>query len=587
MVKTTLKVFSVCPSAFGGLVVQIPSYFYRKKILSSLHTLLPEGTVFSPMPLGLKSDQLHSQIDMLDSLVKGEHIIRKGIFDREKFDQLLIFNLIKNLEKNVSSCICSEIDKEDQQKSKGLKSNFFIFFEEKCTDDSDEEKLSWSIRDRIALNLLLNDVVDAFNKDEISIDTSDVLEVQTAKKIFNEVVTEEPQLNFLLETAKILSVEGFRPIFFTLSVSRALAALGERRVVSQEDLELAISLSLFPKAKSLPDYSRHSEEELQKENVDNSSHEESQDISSSQDNASENDSEKQVDLNEERETESVEAFLQESILNEFLKKEYVQRVSSNSENGNGQGLNESSLSGKGYRSINWRPGASNHIKIIESIQAAIPHQSQRIKLLKNRKKMRIYVLPNDLKVVKRRKKTRNTTVFLVDASGSSASRRLGEAKGAVELLLSQCYIRRDEVALISFKGKKSELLLAPTRSLVRAKKCLLGLRGGGGTPMSMALEHAFNVCNFEYSQGKIPALVVLSDGGANVTKDGIGNRKQAYEEAVIVARLFKNSGIKSIFIDIAENPLIQTKHLADIVGSTYVALPKANSKRIVDIVNTS
>ena len=413
--------------------------------------------------------------------------------------------------------------------------------------------------------------------------------MQAAKKIFNEVVTEESQLHFLLETAKILSIEGFRPIFFTLSVSRALAALGDRKVVSQEDLELAIALSLFSKANSLPDYSQHSEEELQKENVENSPIEESKNMSNSQNNTSEKDSQKQVDLNEEKEkeTESVEVFLQEQILNDFLKKEYVQRVVSNSENGKGQGLNENSLSGRGYRSMNWRPGTSNQIKIIESIQAAIPHQSQRIKLFKSRKKMRVYVLPNDLRVVKRRSKIRNTTVFLVDASGSSASRRLGEAKGAVELLLSQCYIRRDEVALISFKGKKSELLLAPTRSLVRAKKCLLGLRGGGGTPMSMALEHAFNVCNFEYSQGKIPALVILSDGGANVTKDGVGNRKQAYEEAVTVARLFKNSGIKSIFIDIAENPLIQTKHLADIVGSTYVALPKANSKRIVDIVNTS
>ena len=68
--------------------------------------------------------------------------------------------------------------------------------QEKCTEDSDEEKLFWSIRDRIAFNLLLNDVVDAFNQDEISIDTSDVLEVQIAKKIFNEVVIEEPQLNF-------------------------------------------------------------------------------------------------------------------------------------------------------------------------------------------------------------------------------------------------------------------------------------------------------------------------------------------------------------------------------------------------------
>ena len=118
MVKTALKVFSVCPSALGGLVVQIPSYFYRKKILISLHTLLPEGTVFSPMPLGLKSDQLNSQIDMLDSLVKGEHIIRKGIFDREKFDQLLIFNLIKNLEKNVAAVSVQKLIKRSSKNQK-------------------------------------------------------------------------------------------------------------------------------------------------------------------------------------------------------------------------------------------------------------------------------------------------------------------------------------------------------------------------------------------------------------------------------------------------------------------------------------
>ena len=59
---------------------------------------------------------------------------------------------------------------------------------------------------------------------------------------------------------------------------------------------------------------------------------------------------------------------------------------------------------------------------------------------------------------------------------------------AVELLLADCYVRRDEVAVIAFRGKGAELLLPPTRSLVRAKRALAGLPGGGGTPLAHALE---------------------------------------------------------------------------------------------------
>ena len=89
---------------------------------------------------------------------------------------------------------------------------------------------------------------------------------------------------------------------------------------------------------------------------------------------------------------------------------------------------------------------------------------------------------DDFRIVRFRQRIGTTTVFAVDASGSSAMHRLGEAKGAVELLLADCYVRRDQVALLAFRGQGATLLLPPTGSLLRAKRSLAGLPGGVPDP---------------------------------------------------------------------------------------------------------
>ena len=86
-------------------------------------------------------------------------------------------------------------------------------------------------------------------------------------------------------------------------------------------------------------------------------------------------------------------------------------------------------------------------------------------------------------------------------SGSSALARLAEAKGAVELLLAQAYVRRAKVALIAFRGTTAELLLPPTRSLARAKRCLGDLAGGGGTPIAAGLSAALDLAMAAKGEG--------------------------------------------------------------------------------------
>jgi magnesium chelatase subunit D len=88
----------------------------------------------------------------------------------------------------------------------------------------------------------------------------------------------------------------------------------------------------------------------------------------------------------------------------------------------------------------------------------------------------------DLRVRRFQTRAEVLTIFAVDASGSSALARLAEAKGAVELLLAEAYVKRAQVALIAFRGTGAELLLPPTRSLARARRLLAELPGGAAAP---------------------------------------------------------------------------------------------------------
>ncbi|MFO7766847.1 MAG: VWA domain-containing protein [Pelovirga sp.] len=112
-------------------------------------------------------------------------------------------------------------------------------------------------------------------------------------------------------------------------------------------------------------------------------------------------------------------------------------------------------------------------------------------------------------------------VFVVDASESMATgarQRMIAARGAIVGLLVGAYQRRDQVALIAFRGERAELLLPPTDSIVLARERLRHLVIGGATPFSGGLQRAQHL--IESSQRRDPALlpmlVVVSDGEANV-----------------------------------------------------------------------
>jgi magnesium chelatase subunit D len=184
---------------------------------------------------------------------------------------------------------------------------------------------------------------------------------------------------------------------------------------------------------------------------------------------------------------------------------------------------------------------------------------------------------DDFRVAVRKPRTRATAVFAVDASGSSAFNRLAEAKGAIELLLAECYVRRDRVALLAFRGREASLLLEPTRSLARAKRSLASLPGGGPTPLAAGIEAAARLADGLRRRGDAPTLVILTDGGANVSRGGATGRAGAQDDALAAAKGLRAAGLPALLVDISPRGQPLARALADAMGARYLPLPRADA----------
>jgi magnesium chelatase subunit D len=228
------------------------------------------------------------------------------------------------------------------------------------------------------------------------------------------------------------------------------------------------------------------------------------------------------------------------------------------------------------------------LSLVDTLRAAAPWQRLRKTSEKLQAGQRVIVRPDDFRIVRYRERRETTAIFVVDASGSAAMQRLAEVKGSIELLLADCYIRRDSVAMVVFRGTQAEVVLPPTRSLVRAKRLLAGLPGGGGTPLASGLDTALNLADSIGRKGQSPLLVLMTDGRANINSDGKAGRVAAFEDALRAGERICAAGIPALAIDTSPNlrPLGEppTSKLGRAMNARYLPLPICDSARISEAV---
>ncbi|QYK43528.1 MAG: magnesium chelatase subunit D [Paracoccaceae bacterium] len=222
------------------------------------------------------------------------------------------------------------------------------------------------------------------------------------------------------------------------------------------------------------------------------------------------------------------------------------------------------------------PDGAARIDPVATLRAAAPWQPLRRRLTPDRPG--VLIRREDFRLRRFHEASDRLLIFAVDASGSAALARLAEAKGAVEVLLSQAYARRDHVALVAFRGTGAEVLLPPTRSLVQTKRRLAALPGGGGTPLAAGLSAAMDLARQSRGRGMTPTIALLTDGRANVSRAGKGDRALAMSEATATARGIAALGLPALVIDTANRPQPDLRALALAMAATYLPLPRADAR---------
>lgn len=534
------------PAGLKGAVLRAGPGPVREVWLAQFRALAPPDAPWRRLPSAIADERLLGGLDLAASLAAGKPVAQAGLL-AEADGGVLLAPMAERLEPGTAARLAACLDTGRIRAAReGFAFERPARFALLALDESECEEAGppAALAERLAFQL---DLSGLSHREAQAWPTAPATMAPARARLARLPPLAPEQVQALAGAGAAMGVSGLFPLLAAARAALAHAALAGREAAQPEDIAVAARLVLAPRALLLPEPAEAppeppppSEQEAPPPAPERPP--------------------------EELVLEAVRAALPEGLL--------AALVAANARRGaarqRGEGLRRSHpLRGRpaGVRSGQLAGGA--RLALMDTLRAAAPWQ----RLRRARPGAAIAVRPEDFRLKRFTEREGATTIFVVDASGSAALQRLNEAKGAVELLLAKAYASRAQAALIAFRGQGAELLLPPTRSLARARRLLADLPGGGGTPLAAAIEAAGALAAAERAKGRTPQLVFLTDGKANIARDGAAGRALAEADAEAAARRFKALGLKAAFVDTGPRPRPENARLAAALGAHYAPLP--------------
>jgi magnesium chelatase subunit D len=552
------RVFAADPAKLAGIRLRARAGPVRDRWLAYLKSQLGADVPFRKIPAGIGADRLLGGLDLAATLARNRPVYQPGVLS-EADGGIAILPMAERTAPHVTAGLMAVLDGgEVVVERDGLTLRSPARIGVVLLDEGvDDEAPPAALIERMAMTVSL---------EGITINEAEVPPVETVMRA--AIVPTDSAIAALCSVAAAFGIDSARAPILALSVAAASAAEAGRTAIADEDLVIATRLALFPRARTFP------QAESEPDTPD-------EDEAPPDDIQGERENDGEIGQVADRVIEAIRSALPPDVLAALEKAAATGR---STQSGRGSAALRKSLTrGRPVGVRLGKPGAGARLHLIETLRAAAPWQKLR---RKHDDRPGIRVRSDDFRIRRFAERSESTLIFVVDASGSAAVERLAETKGAVELLLAEAYVRRTQVALIAFRGGGAEMILPPTRSLVRAKKCLADMVGGGGTPLAAGVQAGQALAEAQRGQGRTPFLILMTDGRANIARDGTPGRVQADEDAKASAKLLGFSGIKSVVIDIAARPRDDARLLAAAMGADYAALPRVDAQAMRSIVTT-
>lgn len=534
-----LRLLAIDPG-LGGCVVRARVGPARTAFIAQARTLPRRDIRLHPH---MTPDQLDDGVDLTATLQSGSVTIKQGLLQAK--DAVFTVAMAERCDPYLTTSLAGLLDTTND--------TLVIALDEGATED---EVVPQSLSDRLAFHVVLDDVAMA--------DIGQLTDLPKTKKL-NRINADPGLAEQIVVLCVKLGIHSLRAAGQTLRCAKALAALDTRDHVIEADVATAATLVLAPRATQIPQPDEDPQEQPEQQNEAESENQQSEEMTT---------------LPDDILLEAVKAALPPGLLEQLQK--------GTKSAGTGSGSGQKKIGNRRGRPLPARAGQRNpngRIDMMATLRAAIPWQTMRKRDMPHR--TGAIILPSDLQTKRYEDKSDRLLIFTVDASGSSALARLGEAKGAVELLLVDAYARRDHVALIAFRGDNAEVLLPPTRSLVQTKRRLADLPGGGGTPLASGLGAAMELAENAKRKGLTPTIILLTDGRSNVALDGTPSRVQASEDVTMMGQLLASRGFDAMVIDTGKRPERSLKTLAQTLNGPYIAMPRADARALSTAVSAS
>ena len=634
-VKAALLVAAVDPAC--SLIVSGRRGTGKSILCRSVKSLLPRPRVmgadigapsFVSVPLGVTEEMVAGTLDINASAKSGLAVFQPGLLalanggalyidEINLLDDSILAMIQSSLAEGIARvereglsttmpCECLALASFNPAESE-LRSHVVDRFAMICGTDDDEGALA-----QTTTRLAAIDAAMAWQDDWRRVVSDSYTEqkalrehIELAHHVFLPgVQISEANVRRLVKMAVDCACQGHRAELFAVKVARASAALRHSYEVNDQDVNMAISLSILPRAtREPPDDALTPPPPPPPPPATQKNEREAEEQQDQED-------EEQEEEEEEDQVEEIEPEVQRadesgldvnSLLNAFEKamlRSFAEKKSRGSVSGRTKREKVFDLMrGRYVKPIFPKSGQiGGKIAVDATLRAAAPYQIvRRQRRLKPGEvsPRRVFITKDDVRLKKLSRRSASLTIFVVDASGSMAINRMSVAKAAVFKLLEVSYTKRDLVALVEFSHDAAVVLLPPTRSTVLVSRRLAVMPCGGGTPLAHGLSVAAR-CALNARTSKLKSSVgsvrevILSDGRPTRSlrwsedprwrsMEPALTRKALRDEVLEVSIATRRLGfLKTLVVD--TDSAFVSEHfcldIADALGAAYYALPK-------------